>query len=45
MDRTIDFWITEEQAEAICEYFGTRREDVSDNEISEFLDEIIDELN
>lgn len=41
----LEFVITEDQAEKICNHFGKNRNEVTDFEVSELLDRVIDDLD
>lgn len=43
-DFIINFHITRDQADAICEHFGKTVNELEEYEICELLDQIIDEL-
>ena len=43
-DYIINFHITQEQAEIICEHFNKNLNDLEEYEVCELLDQIIDEL-
>ena len=40
----INFILTYEQAQGICEYYGENIEDLQDWEVNELLDRLIDEV-
>lgn len=43
-DYIINFHITKDQAEIICEHFNKNLNDLEEYEVCELLDQIIDEL-
>ena len=41
MERTINFILTQDQIETVCNHFGVNQDNLQDFEICELLDEIL----
>ena len=44
MDRQIEFTLTQDQLETLCNHFGVNLEELEDFELCELLDKLIDSV-